>query len=95
MTSYQPQPLPTAHIALLPHILELTEQLAQNIHEVWAQGRIDEGWRYGAQRDDIKKEHPSLIPYDQLSESEKEYDRQTALQTLKTMIALGFRIEKA
>lgn len=94
MQDYQPAPLATAHIELSPTILELTEQLAQNIHEVWAQGRMADGWRYGPQRDDAKKEHPSLVPYDQLSESEKEYDRSTALQTLKTMIALGYSIEK-
>lgn len=95
MQDYQPQPLATADIVLSQAILELTEQLAQNIHEVWAQGRMAEGWRHGPQRDDARKEHPSLVPYEQLSESEKEYDRSTALHTLKTMIALGYRIEKA
>ena len=94
MQNYRPNPLPTDDIVLSSAILELTERLAENIHEVWSQGRLNEGWRYGPQRDDAKKEHPSLIPYDQLSESEKEYDRSTALQTLKTMIALGYRIEK-
>ncbi len=94
MPDYQPAPLSTEHIVLSPAILELTERLAENIHEVWAQGRMAEGWRYGPQRDDAKKEHPSLVPYEQLSESEKEYDRSTALQTLKTMIALGYSIEK-
>ncbi|HEY0073677.1 MAG TPA: RyR domain-containing protein [Abditibacteriaceae bacterium] len=95
MQDYRPSPLPTENIALDDAILELTEKLARNIHEVWAQGRVSEGWRYGPQRDDAQKEHPSLVPYEQLSESEKDYDRNTALQTLKTMIALGYRIEKA
>ncbi len=95
MQGYRPSPLSTAEIVLSPAILELTERLAHNIHEVWAQGRLAEGWCYGPQRDDVKKEHPSLVPYEQLSESEKEYDRNTALQTLKTMIALGYSIEKA
>lgn len=94
MQNYQPHPLATDDIELSPSILEMTEKLAENIHEVWAQNRISEGWRYGPQRDDAKKEHPSLVPYDQLSESEKAYDRSTALQTLKTMIALGYSIEK-
>ncbi len=94
MQNYRPNPLLTDGIVLSPTILELTERLAENIHEVWSQGRLNDGWRYGPQRDDAKKEHPSLIPYNQLSESEREYDRSTALQTLKTMIALGYRIEK-
>ena len=95
MQDYKPSPLPTTGVELSPEILELTEQLAQNIHEVWSQGRMAQGWRFGPQRDDAKKEHPSLVPYEQLSESEKDYDRSTALQTLKTMIVLGYRIEKA
>ena len=92
--SYQPQPLDTSHIELSPHILELTEQLARNIHEIWASGRIREGWRFGPQRNDERLEHPCLVPYEELPESEKEYDRNTALQTLRTVIALGYKIEK-
>ena len=94
MPEYKPAPLPTDDIKLPEGIAELTEKLAENIHEVWAQGRLAEGWKFGPQRDDNKKEHPSLIPYEQLSESEKQYDRNTALQTLKTIISLGYRIEK-
>ncbi len=92
--AYQPQPLDTAHTELAPEILELTELLARNIHEVWAQGRMNEGWSYGAQRNDERREHPGLVAYEELDESEKEYDRNTALQTLRTIIALGYKIEK-
>jgi hypothetical protein len=53
-----------------------------------------DGWRYGARRDDAKKEHPSLVPYEELSEKEKEYDRRTAIETLKTIVALGYRIDR-
>jgi ryanodine receptor 2 len=73
-------------------ILELTERLAENAHDIWAQRRIAEGWTKGPKRD--KKEHPSLVPYKDLPESEKEYDRSAALETLKAMLALGYRIEK-
>lgn len=91
---YKPKPIDTSQVELNGEILELTEQLAKNAHDVWAQRRLDEGWRYGPQRDDVKKEHPSLVAYEELPEVEKEYDRSTAIQTLKAMFALGYRIEK-
>src|SRR2546423_776592 len=73
-TDYCPVPLDTSHVCLTEDIRELTELLAKNTHEVWARQRLAEGWRYGPCRDDGRKEHPSLVPYDQLCESEKEYD---------------------
>jgi hypothetical protein len=91
---YDPKPIDTSGVQLDKGILELTEQLAENAHEVWAQRRLAEGWRYGPQRDEDKKTHPSLVPYERLPESEKEYDRSTALETLKAMLAMGYRIEK-
>ncbi len=91
---YQPAPRDTSDVELPKFLLDLTEMLARNTHENWARQRMNDGWRYGARRDDAKKEHPSLVPYDQLSEEEKEYDRRTAMETLKTIYALGYRIEK-
>jgi hypothetical protein len=70
---------------------ELTELLARNAHDVWAQNRLRDGWRWGAERNDERKEHPCLIPYDDLTETEKEYDRVMAIETLKTITALGFQ----
>lgn len=74
-------------------LLELVEKLSESIHEAWSAQRLTEGWRYGAQRDDLKKEHPCLVPYKDLPESEKEYDRKTALKTIQTILGWGFRIE--
>ena len=91
---YIPNPIDTTDITLSEKILELTEKIAENVHETWAAGRIAEGWTYGPERDDAKKQTPCLVPYDQLSESEKEYDRKTALETLKLIVALGYSIEK-
>jgi hypothetical protein len=93
--SYKPAPIPTAHVKLSAEILQLTEALAKNAHEVWAQERVAQGWRFGPARDDSRKEHPSLIPYEQLPESEKVFDRNTAMETLKAILALGYRIVKA
>lgn len=94
MSRYQPQPIDTSAINLSPDILQLTEQLAENTHNHWAQQRLQEGWQYGPQRDDTDKTHPCLIPYAQLPESEKAYDRNTAMETLKAMLALGYKIVK-
>ena len=90
--NYEPHPLNTDGVELPPELLPLTERLAENTHDLWAAQRTLEGWRYGAQRDDARKLHPGLMPYDQLSESEKEYDRITALGTLKAVLQLGYRI---
>jgi hypothetical protein len=95
MRSYKPQPIDTDHVELPNEILELTERLAENTHEEWAAQRTAEGWTYGSKRDDDKKQHPGLVPYAALSESEKEYDRITALKTLKVIVAMGYRIDKA
>ena len=91
---YKPNPIDTSNIKLSAELLELTEKIAENVHEVWAEGRIKEGWSFGSTRDDTKKETPCLVPYKELSESEKDYDRNTALETLKMIVALGYEIRK-
>jgi hypothetical protein len=93
--NYKPAPIDVSHVKLSPEICGLTEQLAKNAHEVWAQERIAQGWRFGPERSDQRKEHPSLIPYEQLPESEKVYDRNTAMGTLKAVQALGYCVVKA
>lgn len=93
--TYSPRPLDTSTIILSQDILELTELLAKNAHENWSVQRISEGWTYGSCRDDEKKHHPSLIGYENLSESEKEYDRITAMETLRAIIALGYTIVRS
>ena len=91
---YTPKPIDTSDVVLTDDIIELCELLAKNTHEVWSQGRINDGWTYGAERNDAKKQHPCLIPYEELSESEKEYDRNTSLQTLKLIVKSGYMIVK-
>lgn len=91
---YIPKPVDTTGVELPAQILELTEVIAENVHENWAAARIAEGWTYGEVRDDAQKKTPCLVPYDQLPEIEKEYDRRTAFQTLKLLTALGYKIVK-
>lgn len=92
--NYKPHPLDTSNIQLSMDLDSLIEQLAKNVHEVWAAGRVAEGWIYGTERDDVMNTHPCIVPYEQLPESEKEYDRRTAIGTLKFIIAKGFEIVK-
>lgn len=91
---YLPQPIDTKEIILGENILELSEKLAKNTHEVWTAQRIKDGWKYGEKRDDQLKTHPGIRPYEELTEEEKEYDRNTSLETLKLIIKLGYKIEK-
>ena len=90
---YIPHPISTDDIALSADIMELSEKIAKNVHEVWAKSRINEGWTYGPVRDDEKKQHPCIVPYEELPEIEKEYDRNTSQETLKVIMKLGFRID--
>lgn len=91
---YNPKPVDTADVALPAELLSLTERIAENVHDVWALSRIQEGWTYGAHRDDIAKTTPCLVPYDKLPEKEKAYDRNTAVETLKLIVKLGYSITK-
>jgi hypothetical protein len=90
---YEPTPIDTSKVSLTPEIGELVEMLARDVHEVWAQQRLSQGWRHGPERDDFLKEHPCLIPYEELPEQEKEMDRQVALQVIKAMLAYGCQIQ--
>lgn len=91
---YNPKPVDTTNVTLPEELLALTEKIAENVHDVWAVGRIAEGWVYGEKKDAEMKTTPLLIPYDELPESEKEYDRNTAFETLKLIVKMGYRIEK-
>lgn len=91
---YQPNPIDTTDIVLSEDLLELTEKIAANVHEVWALGRIKDGWSFGEKRNDLLKQTPCLVPYNDLPESEKEYDRNTAMETLKTIVKMGYSIQR-
>lgn len=91
---YIPRPIDTSDINLPEELNPLLEAMAKNVHEVWAQTRIAQGWKYGPERNDAEKRHPMLIPYEDLPEEEKVYDRNTSVETLKLILKLGFVIEK-
>lgn len=91
---YRPKPIDTSGVILSDELLDLSEELAENVHDVWAQGRISEGWSYGCERDLVNKKDPRLVPYDDLPDSEKAYDRKTALETIKILLKKGYIICK-
>ena len=92
--TYTPKPVDTSKIQLSDELQQLTELMARNVHDIWSVGRIADGWAWGPKRDDVRKENPCLVPYEDLPDSEKEYDRNTAIETLRLIISLGYKIEK-
>ena len=91
---YIPQPINTSDIKLPEELNPLLEAMAKNVHEIWAQERMNQGWTYGEKRDDAKKQHPCLVAYEDLPEEEKVYDRNTSVETLKLILKLGFTINR-
>lgn len=92
--AYLPKVIDTNAVVLTDNVRDLIELLAENIHDIWARQRYSEGWHYGPRTDPDKREHACLVPYDRLSDTEKDCDRQMAEQTIKAIVALGYMIEK-
>lgn len=90
--TYEPKPIDTSDVALPDSLQSLLEELGESTHDVWAATRMGQGWTYGPKRDDENKRHPCLVPYRDLPEAEKEYDRRTAAEALKAILTLGYRI---
>lgn len=89
-----PRPADTPQVKLPEALSPLVERMAENVHEVWVRSRAEQGWRYGPLRDDLRKEHPCMVPYGELPEAEKEYDRNTSVETLRFILRQGFKITK-
>ena len=89
---YDPQPIDVSEVVLNPELEELTEMIAENAHDMWAKARIGEGWTFGPVRNDIMKHNPDIVPYSMLPEGEKEYDRIMAINTIKLIKRLGYRL---
>lgn len=94
MKTYIPKPIDLSDVELAEELNELREAIAENAHDVWAAERQAQGWTYGPQRDDQKKETPCMVAYSQLPDSEKKFDREMAMNTLKLLSKLGYDIVK-
>lgn len=91
--AYIPTPIDTTDVTLSPELLALVERLAENTHDVWAVERIRQGWTYGPNRDDQTKQTPCLVPYSDLPEEEKVFDRNTAIETIRLLLKLGWELK--
>ena len=91
---YVPQPVDTSNVQLPTELDELVEKIAENVHEVWAVERQAQGWNFGPERNDEKKENPCMVPYSQLPESKKDFDRNMAMDTIKLLKKLGYDLIK-
>jgi hypothetical protein len=94
VASYVPVTIDTSQVTLGSDLEKLVERLAENNHNHWARLRMDEGWRFGPERNDREKRHPDIVPYTQLPESEKEFDRKAVVEAIKAIIALGYQVRK-
>ena len=94
MKKYIPNPVDTKSVDLPKGLEPLAEEMSKNVHEVWSEGRMKDGWTYGEERNDAERKHPCLVPYEELSEEEKEYDRNTSIETIKLILKLGFKITR-
>ena len=90
--SYIPKPIDTKHVQLSDDLIQLMEVLSINTHEIWSSKRLSEGWIAGPKRDDKKKTHPGLVPFEQLEKTEQDYDREIVEAVMKASIALGTKI---
>ena len=92
--AYTHFPIDTQGIIIPEELCQIVEGMAKNVHEEWAERRISQGWTYGEKRDDTLKTHPCLVPYEELPEEEKEYDRNTCIATIEFLLKLGYKITK-
>lgn len=92
--TYTPKPIDVSDVVLGAEFDDLREAIAENAHEVWAMERQAQGWTYGPQRDDAQKQTPCMVPYSQLPDSEKTFDRDMAMNTIKLLKKLGYDLVK-
>lgn len=95
MNDYIPSPINTDGVILTADMMILVDRLAKNAHDVWAKFRIQDGWTYGEHRDDDKKTHPCLVPYSELTDTEKACDIAMAEGVIKVMLSIGYEIKEA
>ncbi|MGN1211948.1 MAG: RyR domain-containing protein, partial [Candidatus Cryptobacteroides sp.] len=94
MKTYIPKPIDLSDVELTEDLNDLREAIAENAHEIWALNRQSQGWTYGPERNDALKQTPDMVPYSQLPDSEKHYDREMAMNTIKLLEKLGYDLIK-
>ena len=90
---YKPAPLDLSAIELNVKMEELVDQLAENTHNVWAKERISQGWTYGLNEDVEKRRSPHLVHYANVDEAIKVANRNTASETVRTLLVYGYVLD--
>eukprot|EP00057_Strongylocentrotus_purpuratus_P023442 XP_011677916.1 PREDICTED: ryanodine receptor 3-like [Strongylocentrotus purpuratus] len=90
---YKPAPYNLSTIHLNVKMEKLVELLAENAHNVWAKDRIAQGWTYGLSEETSYKRNPQLVPYNQLNDQAKKLNRDTASETIRTILGFGYALE--
>lgn len=90
--SYEPRPVEVTEESFPKELEPLRELLAANAHEVWSKARMEQGWTWGPVRDDALKQHPCLVPYDELPEEEKVHDRNAVAGALAAIRSHGWKL---
>ncbi|GMS80971.1 hypothetical protein PENTCL1PPCAC_3146, partial [Pristionchus entomophagus] len=89
---FVPIPIDISTVSL-PHFAnEAHSKFAENLHELWAQRKIEMGWSFGEVRNEQARRHPCLTVFNRLPDTERKYNLQLALDTIKTIEALGYHI---
>lgn len=94
MNAYIPKPIDLSDVELTDDLNELREAIAENAHDIWAVERQAQGWIYGPQRDDVNRKTPCMVPYSQLPDNEKKFDRDMAMNTIRLLKKLGYDLIK-
>ncbi|GBG24003.1 Ankyrin repeat domain-containing protein 1 [Hondaea fermentalgiana] len=91
--AFDPTPLDTSIVRLSASTESLARRLARNMHNVWCKIKLEQGWQYSRTRDDARKLHPALVPFENLAPEDAKYNTHMCQETVKLIILLGFRLE--
>ncbi|XP_065399167.1 ryanodine receptor 2 isoform X2 [Macaca fascicularis] len=92
--NFNPQPVDTSNITIPEKLEYFINKYAEHSHDKWSMDKLANGWIYGEIYSDSSKVQPLMKPYKLLSEKEKEIYRWPIKESLKTMLAWGWRIER-
>eukprot|EP00076_Gallus_gallus_P039270 XP_025004808.1 ryanodine receptor 2 isoform X7 [Gallus gallus] len=92
--NFNPQPVDTSNITIPEKLEYFINKYAEHSHDKWSMEKFANGWTYGETYSESAKVQPLMKQYKLLSEKEKEIYRWPIKESLKTMLAWGWRIER-
>uniref|UniRef100_A0A673CUD6 Ryanodine receptor 2b (cardiac) n=1 Tax=Sphaeramia orbicularis TaxID=375764 RepID=A0A673CUD6_9TELE len=91
---FDPQPVDTSNVSVPERLEFVVNKFAEHTHEKWSLQKFANGWVHGEQLCENSKVHPLLKPYRALAEKDKEVYRWSIKETIKSMLAFGWSIER-